>query len=58
MKALFILLGFVTLLLGLLPFIQGITFLSFLGFIPSSGTPYSIIIAVVGALALFVGFRS
>jgi len=57
MKTLFILLGLVTLLLGILPFIQGISFLSFLTFIPSSGNTYSIIIAVVGALALFFGLR-
>ncbi len=57
MKTLFILFGFVTLLLGVLPFIQDIAFLSFLAFIPSSGTSYSLMIAVVGALALFFGFR-
>lgn len=58
MKTLLILLGLVTLFLGIWPFLQGLTFLSFLSFIPSSGTVYSVIIAVVGAIALFLGFRS
>lgn len=57
MKTLFILFGLLTLFLGLLPFLQGISFLTFLEFIPSSGTTYSIIITVVGALALFMGFK-
>jgi len=58
MKTLLLLLGFVTLFLGLLPFLQGITLLSFLSLIPSSGTVYSLIIAVVGAIALYLGFRT
>ena len=58
MKILLILLGLVTLFLGLLPFLQSIAFLSFLTFIPSSGMVYSIIIAAVGAIALYIGFRS
>ena len=58
MKLLLILSGLVTLFLGLLPFLQNIAFLSYLTFIPSSGTIYSIIVAVVGAIALFVGFRT
>lgn len=58
MKAFFILFGLITLFLGLLPFLQGISFLTFLNFIPSSGAVYSIIITVVGALALFISFRN
>jgi len=58
MKILLILLGLVTLFLGLLPFLQNTAFLSFLSFIPSSGTIYSIIISAVGAIALYLGFRS
>ena len=57
MKALLILLGFITLFLGLLPFLQSVTFLSFLNLVPSSGMIYSIIIAAVGAIALYLGFR-
>lgn len=58
MKAFFILFGLITLFLGLLPFLQGISFLTFLNFIPSSGIVYSIIITVVGVLATFIGFRN
>jgi len=58
MKTVFILFGFITLILGLLPFLQSVTFLSFLNFIPSTGTVYSLIITVVGVLALITGFRS
>ena len=58
MKTVFILFGFITLILGLLPFLQSVAFLSFLQFIPSSGTVYSLIITVVGVLALIIGFRS
>ena len=58
MKTLLILLGLVTFFLGIWPFLEGLAFLSFLSFIPSSGTIYSVIIAAVGAIALFVGFRS
>lgn len=57
MKTLFILFGLITLFLGLLPFLQSVSFLTFLNFIPSSGTGYSLIITVVGAIALFIGFK-
>lgn len=57
MKALFLLFGFLTLLMGLLPFLRGVSFLSFLGLIPASGNSYSIIITLIGALTVFVAIK-
>ena len=49
--------GLIVLLVGLLPFLQRLTVLSFLQAIPSTGTTYSLIVTVLGAIILLLGIK-
>lgn len=57
MRAALFLSGLIVLLVGLLPFLQQLTVLSFLQVIPSTGTTYSLLVTVLGAIILLLGIK-
>ena len=57
MQKLLAFIGFLVLLVGLLPFLIGIPFLSFLEPIPIEGPAYHLIIIALGVLALYLGLK-
>lgn len=57
MKKGLVLFGFLVLFMGALPYLLEVGFLSFLEVIPSVGLAYQLIIVILGALALFFGFK-
>ena len=57
MRLLLGIVGTLILLVGALPYLVTLTFLSFLEVIPTEGIVYQGIIMATGAITLFLGFR-
>ena len=58
MRAMMVLIGFVVIVVGLLPYIVNIEAIpDFIKAVPSSGVSYQMIIVAVGALAVLYGLR-
>lgn len=58
MKIWFILFGALNIILGLLPLVEKLNYIPpVLGFIPTEGTGYGLIIAAVGAIIFWMGIK-